>query len=157
MNKQIVTCYTDGSCLGNPGVGGFAAIVKANDIQKIVKGYSHSYHETNNSMELKAVLYAVRFCAMNIKTPCKIQIKTDSQYVCSCWNHDKHWLSTSERPNHDIWVQIIKYLEKSGHEIEMVKIPGHAGVNENERADKLAREQALTARHVIFGGKNGRG
>ena len=156
MDKQIVTCYTDGSCLGNPGVGGFAALVKANKFQKIVKGYSRSHHETNNSMELKAVFYGIRLCAKNFKKPCKIQIMTDSQYVCSCWNHDKYWLISDERPNHDIWFQIIKHLEKSGHEIEMIKIPGHAGLEENERVDKLAREQAVTARHVIFGGKNER-
>jgi ribonuclease HI len=156
MEKQIVTCYTDGSCLGNPGVGGFAAIIKANGINKIVKGYSKSHCETNNSMELKAVLHAVEFCMNNVKKPAKIQIMTDSQYVCSCWNHDAHWLSTSERPNHGIWIQIIKCLEKSGHEIEMVKIPGHAGLEYNERADKIAREQAVAARHIIFGGNNGR-
>ena len=154
--KKIITCYTDGSCLGNPGVGGFAAIIKANDINKIVKGYSRSFRETNNSMELKAVLHAVEFCVENVKKPAEIQILTDSQYVCSCWNHDKHWLSTSERPNHEIWIQIIKCLEKSGHEIKMIKIPGHAGLEHNERADKLAREQAITARHVIFGGEYGR-
>ena len=158
MEKQIITCYTDGSCLGNPGVGGFAAIVNIGDIQKIVKGYSKSYRETNNSMELKAVLHAVEFCVNNVKKPSKIQILTDSQYVCSCWNHDKFWLISSERPNHGIWFQIIRLLEKSGHQIEMIKVPGHANVEANLRVDKLAKEQAKTARHVIFGGgKNGRG
>ena len=147
---DIITCYTDGSCLYNPGIGGFAAIVKANEFQKIVKGYSRNYHETNNSMELKAVLYALRLCAKNFKTPCKIVVHTDSQYVCSCWNHDKYWLMTNERPNHEIWIQIIKCLEKSGHQIEFVKIPGHSGVEMNERVDKLAREQALKARHERF-------
>jgi len=153
--EKIVKCYTDGSCLGNPGVGGFAAIIKADGISRIVKGYSKSPRETNNSMELKAVLHAVEFCANSIKKPAKIQILTDSQYVCSCWNHDEHWLSTSDRPNHGLWIQIIQSLKRSGHKIEMIKIPGHSGLEQNERADKFAREQAIKARHVIFGGLHG--
>ena len=63
---------------------------------------------------------------------------------------------TKDRPNHEIWIQIIKNLEKSGHKIEFVKVPAHSGVELNERVDKLAREQAITARHVFYGGKNGR-
>lgn len=152
---ETITCYTDGSCLGNPGVGGFAATIKANEFQKIVKGYSKNARTTNNAMELKAVEHAVRVCAENFKKPCKIVVYTDSQYVCSCWKHDKYWLITGERPNHEIWFQIIKHLEKIGHKLEFVKIAGHSGIEMNERVDKLAYEQAVTARHVIFGGKNG--
>lgn len=156
MDLQVVTCYTDGSCLGNPGVGGFAASVKTDEIYKIIKGYSHSDAETNNSMELKAVMHVVEFCVRAVKKPARIIINTDSQYVCSCWNHDKHWLMTKDRPNREIWIQIIKNLEKSGHKIEFVKIPAHSGIELNERVDRLAREQAVTARHILFGGKNGR-
>ena len=112
-------------------------------------------HETNNSMELKPVKHTLLWCVRNKKTSCPVEIYTDSNYMCSCWKHDKYWLMSSERPNSKDWIAIVKLCEKYNFELKFIKVPGHSGVTGNERADKLAREQAIMARHVIYGGRHG--
>lgn len=154
---KVIKAYTDGSCLGNPGVGGFASIIDNDGMEKIVKGYSTNPHSTNNGMELAPVLYTLIWCARNVDGPCTVEIYTDSNYPCSCWKHDKHWLMTDERPNSKYWIQIITVCEKHKINLKFIKVPGHSGIERNERADKIAREQAIKARHIVFGGKNGRG
>ena len=150
--EKIIKAHTDGSCLGNPGVGGFASIIEADGKQVIVKGYSKNPHETNNSMELKPVKHTLVWCVEHKVGPCIVEIYTDSQYLCSCWKHDKHWLMTSERPNSKDWIQVVTLCEKYNIELKCIKVSGHSGVIGNECADKLAREQAIKARHVVFGG-----
>lgn len=145
-----IDVHTDGSCLGNPGPGGFAAIMQANGVKKVVMGCSPNMHETNNSMELKAVMHTLAWCNKYQKVPCKIIFYTDSQYVISCWNHDKYWLMTKERPNYKIWTQIIRHLENGKHVLEFVKVKGHSGNKLNEEADRLARQQAIKARHIAY-------
>lgn len=153
---KVIKAYTDGSCLSNPGVGGFASIIDNDGMEKIVKGYSTNPRSTNNSMELKPVKHTLLWCAENKIGPCTVQVYTDSQYLCSCWNHDKYWLMTKERPNSKDWTQVVTLCEKYKIDLKFIKIPGHSGIEQNERADKIAREQAIKARHIIFGGKNGR-
>ena len=151
--KEIIA-YTDGSCLGNPGVGGFASIIHYDGKTIIVKGRSKNPHETNNRMELRPVKHTLKWCVMKKVGPCKVIVRTDSQYACSCWKHDKHWLMTKERPNSEEWTEIITLCDKYDIVLEFQKISGHSGVEWNERADKLAYEQARLARYEVFG--NGR-
>lgn len=156
MDVQVIKAYTDGSCLGNPGVGGFASIIEVDGKHHIVKGYSKSPHETNNGMELKPVKHTLIWMARNRFKDCVLEVFTDSQYLCTCWQHDKYWLMTKERPNSKDWTAVVMLCERYNINLKFNKIPGHSGVDFNERVDKLAREQALTARHVVFGGKNGK-
>jgi len=150
--KKTYRAHTDGSCLGNPGVGGFASIIEADGVQHIIKGYSKNPRSTNNGMELEPVVQTALWIVRNKAKHCVLEVYTDSQYLCSCWNHDAHWLMTSERPNHRAWALLIDACNKHDIELKFIKVNGHSGVTGNERADKLAREQAIKARHIVFGG-----
>lgn len=147
MMKEV-DLYTDGSCLNNPGPGGFAAILrhidKTKDIdhtKEIALGYKLT---TNNRMELMAVIKGLQA----IKFPCEITITTDSQYVKNGmtkwllgWKKN-NWLTSQKKPvkNKDLW-QLLD-AESQKHKIEWRWVKGHAGHPENERCDKLAREKA---------------
>ena len=144
-----INVYTDGSCLGNPGVGGYAAIMQAKGLERICKGYE-TEATTNNRMELKAVILAVEWCNKVQKEPCEINIHTDSQYIVNCHTHKRAWLTSESRPNHDLWLELIEKGLKGGHKITFIKVAGHADNELNNRADKLAKEQAVKARHVAF-------
>ena len=154
--KLKIEAYTDGSCLGNPGVSGYAGIMKAKGIERVCVGYEANPKSTNNRAELLAVIAVVDWCNRIQKEPCDITIFTDSNYLVNCHTHNRSWLTSEGRPNKDLWIQLIEKGLKGGHKIKFVKVSGHAGVEENERADKLAREQAVKARHICFGGKHGR-
>ena len=141
-----VTIYTDGACSGNPGVGGYGAIITCKGKEHIVKG-SCPETTTNNRMEIMAIIEAVKA----LKKPCEITIHTDSQYVCTSTSHDKKWLTSESRPNRDLWIQLIEAGNKGGHKIRFVKVKGHDGIALNERCDKIAKEQCLKARHEAYG------
>lgn len=143
-----VTIFTDGACSGNPGVGGYGAILTCNGREGIVRGYS-SEQTTNNRMELVAVIESIKA----LKKPCEVTIHTDSQYICNGVKHDRKWLTDVNRPNHDLWLELITVGLKGQHKIRFVKVEGHAGLVMNERADKIAKEQCRKAKHVLLGGK----
>ena len=138
-----VQIFSDGSCLGNPGPGGYGVILRYKDINKeLSQGYTHT---TNNRMELMAVIVGLS----SLKEPCKVTITTDSQYVkngltkwLEGWKRN-HWVSSSKAPvkNKDLWQRQDK--ESSRHEITFCWVKGHAGHPENERCDELARTAAL--------------
>ena len=138
-----VQIFSDGSCLGNPGPGGYGVILRYKDINKeLSQGYTHT---TNNRMELMAVIVGLS----SLKEPCKVTITTDSQYVkngltkwLEGWKRN-HWVSSSKAPvkNKDLWQRL--YKESSRHEITFCWVKGHAGHPENERCDELARTAAL--------------
>lgn len=153
MERFKITAHTDGSCLGNPGVGGYAGIMTANGKERICTGYSLKTNETCNRMELMAVIRVVEWCNEIQKKPCEIQICTDSQYLVNCHTHDRKWLTDESRPNHDLWLELITKGLKGNHHITFVKVEGHSGNAYNERADKIARQMALKARHEVYGGK----
>lgn len=153
MEKLKIRAYTDGSCLGNPGVGGYVGIMQAKGKERICMGYSKNPNETCNRMELMAVINVVDWCNNIQKQPCEIEICTDSQYLVNCHTHDIKWLTDESRPNHDLWIELIKKGNKGKHHITFVKVAGHSNDELNERADKLAKQMALKARHEIFGGK----
>jgi ribonuclease HI len=147
-----IKAYTDGSCLGNPGVGGYAAIMQAKGTERICRGYDTDPEATNNRMELKAVICVVDWCNTVQKEACEIQVCTDSQYLVNCHTHKRSWLTSESRPNHDLWLELIEKGLKGGHHITFVKVAGHSDCEANNRADKLAREMAVKARHEVYGG-----
>lgn len=135
--------YTDGSCLGNPGPGGWASILRFGDTEKELSGGFAL--TTNNRMEILAVIEGLAA----LKEPCKVDLYTDSQYVRNAvekkWlvNWQKNgWKNASKKPvkNKDLWLRLLPYLEK--HDVTLHWVRGHSGHPENERCDDLAREEA---------------
>ncbi|WP_406030708.1 ribonuclease HI [Succinivibrio sp.] len=138
-----VLLFTDGSCLGNPGPGGYGVILK---YQEHVKEMSCGYElTTNNRMELLAVITGLSA----LKERCKVTITTDSQYVkngITSWLEGwkrKNWRTSSGGAvkNKDLWIRLDEAYSK--HDVTFVWVKGHNGHPENERCDELARTAAL--------------
>ena len=137
--SEIVDIYTDGACSGNPGPGGWGALLRADGKEKELSGYDPA--TTNNRMELLAVIEALRA----LKRPVAARVHTDSQYVqkgISEWIHGwkrRGWLTADRKPvkNADLWQALD--AAAMGHKIEWLWVRGHAGHAENERVDALAR------------------
>ncbi|MEZ5609678.1 MAG: ribonuclease HI [Rhodocyclaceae bacterium] len=135
-----VEIFTDGACSGNPGPGGWGAILRWGGQEKTLFGGEPN--TTNNRMELLAVIRALE----ELKRPVKARVHTDSQYVqkgISEWIHGwkaRGWKTASKAPvkNEDLWRALDAV--QSAHQIEWVWVKGHAGHVENERADALARQ-----------------
>ncbi len=142
-----VDIFTDGACSGNPGPGGWGAILRYQAHQKEISGGDPS--TTNNRMELCAVIEALRL----LKEPCEVTLHSDSQYVCNAiekgwarkWERN-HWMRNPREPalNVDLWEQLLPLLDR--HRVTVVWIKGHAGHPENERCDRLAVAAAERAR-----------
>ena len=139
MLKEIVI-YTDGACLGNPGPGGWAAIIQFDRHEKIVKGAEKD--TTNNRMELTAAIKALEA----LTEPCHITVFTDSVYVqkgvtewLSNWKK-RNWKTASKKPvkNVDLWLLMDKAI--ISHNISWQWVKGHSGNVGNERVDELARQ-----------------
>jgi ribonuclease HI len=141
MTKEdVVEIYTDGACSGNPGPGGWGALLRYKGVEKELCGGEDD--TTNNRMELSAAIFALE----SMKRPVKIALYTDSTYVkdgITKWifNWKKNgWKTAAKKPvkNADLWQQLEKAI--AIHDIEWHWVKGHAGHDENERADALARE-----------------
>ncbi len=138
-DPKNVDIFTDGSCSGNPGPGGWGAILRFNSAERELSGYSPA--TTNNRMELTAVIEALR----TLKEPCRAVIHTDSQYLkngITTWIHNwkrNGWKTAGKEPvkNKDLWEAL--ELASQRHLIEWRWVRGHAGHPENERCDQLAR------------------
>ena len=132
-----VIIYTDGSCLGNPGNGGWAAILtlEGSDTRKEISGGFAM--TTNNRMEITGVLEALG----RLTEPCRVSIYSDSQYVCKGWVKN-NWIKSDKKPvkNTDLWKKLLPFLKT--HEVTMHWLRGHAGHPENERCDELATTAA---------------
>ena len=136
MNK--VEIFTDGACKGNPGPGGWGAILRYKNKEKEIKGCSKE--TTNNIMELKAVIEALK----NLKKPCEIIITTDSKYVkngITDWIHNwkkNGWKTAAKKEvkNKELWIELDSLIKI--HSISWNWVKGHSGHSENERADLLA-------------------
>ena len=134
-----ITIYTDGACSGNPGVGGWGAILIYKDNKKEL--YGGNLHTTNNKMELTAVIEALK----SLKKECKIDLYTDSKYVkdgITEWLYNwkkNNWKNSQKKDvlNKELWQELDNL--QSGHKINWYWVKGHANNELNNRADELAR------------------
>ncbi|MGD9786432.1 MAG: ribonuclease HI [Sulfuricellaceae bacterium] len=142
---KIVDIYTDGACKGNPGPGGWGALLVYGGKEKELFGGEKE--TTNNRMELLAVIRALEA----LTRPCQVRLHTDSQYVqkgISEWIHGwkrNGWRTSSKQPvkNADLWQRLDELA--AGHAIEWCWVKGHAGHDGNERADRLANRGVAVA------------
>lgn len=134
----IIEVYTDGACKGNPGRGGWGALLRFRGHERELFG--GELHTTNNRMELMAVIKALEA----LSRPCRARVHTDSQYVqkgISEWIHSwkrRGWRTADNKPvkNVDLWQELDRLAVQ--HQLEWIWVKGHAGHDENERADQLA-------------------
>ena len=135
-----VTIYTDGACRGNPGIGGWGAVLSSGDHEKELKGSETA--TTNNRMELTAAIEALAA----LKRPCVVALYTDSQYVrkgitewLPQWKA-RGWKTADRKPvkNVDLWLALEQQIER--HQVDWHWVKGHAGDPGNERADRLAND-----------------
>ena len=144
--ERTVEIFTDGACSGNPGPGGWGAILRYRDIEKELAGAEPA--TTNNRMELMAAIAALE----TLKRPCRVRLYTDSQYLrdgitkwIGGWKA-RNWRTADKKPvkNVDLWQRLESAV--ASHDIEWHWVRGHSGHPENERADALARAAIATAR-----------
>ena len=144
MNEQPeVTLYTDGGALGNPGPGGYGAVLLYKSQRKELSGGFR--RTTNNRMELMAVISGLE----SLKAPCRVTVYTDSRYVADAvekgwakrWRA-AGWMRNKKDPalNPDLWERLLNLLDR--HEVEFRWVKGHAGNRENERCDALTQESS---------------
>lgn len=145
-NTRLIKIFTDGSCLGNPGPGGWAALITSGDREKLIKG-GHRQTTTNSRMELTAAIEGLKA----LKRPLSVTVTTDSKYVTdgatkwlSGWKANG-WRKSDGKPvlNVDLWQQIDAL--SSVHDVTWVWVKGHDGHPENTRVDLAAREAAEMA------------
>ena len=136
---KFVEIYTDGACSGNPGPGGWGAVLIYNGVEKQLSGSEKE--TTNNRMELSAVITALKA----LKEPCNVTLTTDSKYVCDAINKEwvfgwqrNNWRKADKKPalNVDLWEQLLELLKI--HNVEFVWVKGHNGHKYNEICDRLA-------------------
>ncbi|GAA0665281.1 ribonuclease HI [Rheinheimera tangshanensis] len=140
--RKTVAIYTDGSCLGNPGPGGYGVVLRYQQHQKEMSaGYKQT---TNNRMELLAAIVGLE----SLTQPCDVDLTTDSQYVrlgitqwLANWKKN-NWKTSQKEPvkNQDLWRRLDAACQ--GHKVNWHWVKGHAGHPENERCDELARVAA---------------
>ncbi|PPU92938.1 ribonuclease HI [Xanthomonas albilineans] len=143
---KTVDIHTDGACLGNPGPGGWAALLRYKDQEREVAGAEA--HTTNNRMELMAAIMALE----TLNAPCQIVLHTDSQYVrqgITEWMPGwvrRQWKTAGGDPvkNRDLWERLHAAAQR--HAIDWRWVKGHNGDPDNERVDQLARDQAVRVR-----------
>lgn len=140
--KQV-EIFTDGACKGNPGPGGWGAILRYKGVEKEISGGERN--TTNNRMELTAVISALRL----LKESCTVTLYTDSQYVCNAINQGwaKKWKTNGwmrnkkeKALNPELWESLLELCDR--HEVSFNWVKGHAGHPENERCDRLAVAEA---------------
>lgn len=139
ITRKKVSIYTDGACSGNPGPGGWGAILRYGTVERELSGGEKE--TTNNRMELTAVIKAL--CAL--KEPCEVTLYSDSRYVIDAiekgwakgWRA-RGWIKSDKKPalNSDLWQQLLNTLEQ--HDVHLVWVKGHNEHPENERCDRLA-------------------
>ena len=152
LNTELphVEAFTDGACKGNPGPGGWGAVLRTSDAKGCAREKELSGGEnptTNNRMELTAAIEALSA----LKKPCRVAISTDSRYVMdglTKWIHGwrkNGWRTADKKPvkNAELWQALLAASER--HRVEWTWVKGHAGHPENERADKLASDAAKQA------------
>ncbi|MDP5275021.1 ribonuclease HI [Chengkuizengella axinellae] len=140
--KEVIV-YTDGACSGNPGPGGYGAILIYEEHRKEISGGEPD--TTNNRMELLAVIESLN----RLKSPCKVKVHSDSAYIVNCfqqgWIHNwkrNGWKNSKKQPveNQDLWKRLDELMKI--HEVEYIKVKGHSDNELNNRCDFLAVEAA---------------
>ena len=140
---KTVTIYTDGACSGNPGPGGWCAILEYNGHEKLISG--GEARTTNNRMELTAVIQAL----LALREPCVVELYSDSKYLVDAFN--QHWIDSwlkknwkrgknEDVKNVDLWKRLLKAKEQ--HQVSFHWVKGHADNPLNERCDQLATSAA---------------
>ena len=142
---EQITIYTDGACSGNPGPGGWGAILIFKDLKKELSGGSPN--TTNNIMEMTAVIEALKA----LKKPCDVQLYSDSAYVVNAflqkwifgWQKN-NWKTADKKDvkNKELWQELIKLTHK--HNVTFIKVKGHADNEYNNRCDELARKAIIS-------------
>lgn len=140
-----VTIYTDGACSGNPGPGGWGAILMYNETKKEISGANKD--TTNNIMEITAVLEALKL----LKEECEVKVYSDSAYVVNAFNQGwiynwkkNNWKTASKDPvkNKELWEELYSLVQK--HKVEFIKVKGHSDNEYNNRCDFLATSAIKT-------------
>ena len=143
-----VEIFTDGACSGNPGPGGWGAVLRYRGVEREMSGFEPA--TTNNRMELTAAIRALAA----LKRPCEVRLHTDSQYLrdgitrwIGAWKA-RAWRTADRKPvkNVDLWQQLEAAMQP--HRVSWIWLRGHAGHPENERADALARSAIAAARQA---------
>ena len=140
MGEERVEIFTDGACSGNPGPGGWGAVLRFKGVEKELSGAEP--HTTNNRMEMMAAIAALEA----LKRPSRVDLTTDSSYLrdgITRWIHDwkrRGWKTAAKKPvkNFDLWQRLEAALKD--HDVDWHWVRGHSGHPENERADELARD-----------------
>ena len=136
--KQV-TIYTDGACSGNPGPGGWGAVLMFNEFRKEMSGFEPQ--TTNNRMELTAAIVALKA----LKEPCEVRLYSDSAYLVNAFQQKwlenwkkRNWVKSDKKPveNQDLWKELLLLTEI--HAVTWIKVKGHASNKENNRCDELA-------------------
>ena len=142
---KSVTIYTDGACSGNPGPGGWGAILMYNGTSKEISGASKD--TTNNIMEITAVLEALKL----LKEECEVKVYSDSAYVVNAFNQGwicnwrkNNWRTAGKDPvkNQELWQELYELTQK--HKVEFIKVKGHSDNEYNNRCDFLATSAIKT-------------
>lgn len=137
--KPFVLIYTDGACSGNPGPGGWAALLSWNKKEKEISGGEP--RTTNNRMEMRAIIEAMK----TLKKPCKVEIRSDSALIINAFKQGwvdswlkRNWKKADKKPveNRDLWEEMLKVMEP--HQVVWKKVKGHADDERNNHVDKLA-------------------
>jgi len=148
-DSDAVEIFTDGACLGNPGPGGWAALLRWRGKEKLLAG--GEAETTNNRMELMAAIMALE----SLKRDCEVRLTTDSQYVrhgieqwIATWRANG-WRTASKQPvkNQDLWLRLATARER--HRVSWAWVRGHSGHPENERVDQAARAEAESMREPL--------
>ncbi len=140
---KTITVYTDGACSGNPGPGGWGAVLIHGEAIRELSGGEPA--TTNNRMEMLGVIRALEA----LKERCKVRVHSDSAYVINCFRERWYvrwerngWKNSKKEPveNRDLWERMIALVRE--HDVEWIKVKGHSGDRWNERCDELARAEA---------------
>lgn len=139
VNMKKLKIYTDGACSGNPGAGGWGAVLIYGGAQKEISGFEAQ--TTNNRMELTAAIEALSL----VKEACEIELYSDSAYLCNAFNNNwvekwqkSNWIGSNKElvKNKDLWLKLVEFNKK--HKITFIKVKGHADNELNNRCDELA-------------------
>lgn len=144
MSQKKVTIYTDGACSGNPGPGGWGAILQYGANIREMSGFQPD--TTNQRMELTAAVEALSA----LKEPCIVDLLSDSAYMINAFDQNwlgrwqkNGWLNAKKKPveNKDLWLKLLELTKK--HQVQWLKVKGHSGEEFNEKCDQLARQAII--------------